>query len=141
PEITWKESIQDIWRSLTLSIRNSIHELVTCLLLSLIPGFGQVGAIAVSSYFLGFGYMDYVLERRRMTIPQAVVFCRQHRGLAIGLGLVMYLIMLIPIVGWMVAPAYATVAATLETLRILGGPDSRSTKPSFDPLGDIVAIP
>ena len=54
-----------------------------------------------------------------MTIKQSVAFCRQHKGLAIGLGVVMYFLMLIPIVGWAFAPTYATVAATLETLRIL----------------------
>lgn len=119
PEITWKEAIQDIGRSLTLAIRNSIHEFFTCLVLGFIPGVGQVASIAVSSYFYGFGYMDYVMERKRMTIPQSVKFCREHKGLAIGLGLVMYVMMFIPIVGWAFAPSYATVAATLETLRIL----------------------
>lgn len=119
PEITWRESLQDIGRSLRLAIRNSIHELFTCFLLNLIPGVGQVGAMLVSSYFYGFGYMDYVMERKRMTIQQSVAFCRRHRGLALGLGVVMYLLMFIPFVGWALAPTYATVAATLETLRIL----------------------
>lgn len=119
PEITWKEAIQDIGRSLLLAIRNSIHEFFTCLALGLLPGVGQIASIAVSSYFYGFGYMDYVMERKRMTIKQSVAFCRQHKGLAIGLGVVMYFLMLIPIVGWAFAPTYATVAATLETLRIL----------------------
>lgn len=119
PEITWKEAIQDIGRSLLLAIRNSIHEFFTCLALGLLPGVGQIASIAVSSYFYGFGYMDYGMERKRITIKQSVAFCRQHKGLAIGLGVVMYFLMLIPIVGWAFAPTYATVAATLETLRIL----------------------
>jgi CysZ protein len=119
PEITWKEAIQDMGRSLLLAIRNSIYEFFSCLLLGLLPGVGQIASIAVSSYFYGFGYMDYVMERKRMTIPQAVAFCRAHKGLAIGLGVVMYFLMLIPIIGWAFAPTYATVAATLETLRIL----------------------
>jgi CysZ protein len=118
-EITWKEAFQDIGRSLSLAIRNSVHELFICLVLSFVPGVGQLASVAVSSYFYGFGYMDYVMERKRMTIPQSVAFCKEHKGLAIGLGVVMYLLMLVPVLGWMIAPTYATVAATLETLRIM----------------------
>lgn len=129
PSLTWKESLQDIQRSLAISIRNSLHELGTCLLLNFIPGFGQLASIGVSSYFYGFGYMDYVMERKRMTIPQSVAFCRQHRGLAVGLGVVMYLMMLVPFIGWMIAPTYATVAATLETLRLL---NAREEQPAAD---------
>jgi CysZ protein len=131
--ITWKESIQDIGRSLSLAIRNSIHELFTCLALGFVPVVGQVGCIAVSSYFYGFGYMDYVMERKRMTIPQSVAFCREHKGLAMGLGVVMYLMMLVPVIGWMLAPTYATVAATLETLRILGAGNGQ-VNPSGNPI-------
>jgi CysZ protein len=131
-EMTWKEAIQDIGRSLSLAIRNSIHELFTCLALSFLPVVGQAGCIAVSSYFYGFGYMDYVMERKRMTIPQSVAFCREHKGLAMGIGIVMYLMMLVPVIGWMFAPTYATVAATLETLRILG--DNSRVNPSDNPM-------
>lgn len=130
PEITWKEALQDMGRSLRLSIRNSVIEIAGCLAMNFVPGIGQLGAVALSSYFYGFGYMDYVLERKRMNIPQAVAFVRQHKGLAMGLGFVMYLLMLIPVVGWAIAPTYATVAATLETLRIM-----RETGMSPDSIG------
>jgi CysZ protein len=117
--ITWKEFFQDMGRSLRLAIRNVFLEIVICIGLGFIPGVGQIGGFVVSSYFSGFGYMDYVLERKRMSIPQAVAFCREHKGLAIGLGSMNNLFMLIPFVGWVLTPTYATVAATLETLRIL----------------------
>jgi CysZ protein len=113
--ITWKEFLHDMGRSLLLAIRNSIIELFTCLILGFIPGVGQIGQVLVSSYYYGFGFMDYVLERKKMTISQSVAFCRKHKGLAVGIGIVNCLMMLIPFVGWVLAPTYATVAATLET--------------------------
>jgi CysZ protein len=116
---TVKEYLQDMGRSLLLSIRNSVIEIVLCLFVGFLPGIGQVGGIVISSYFYGFGYMDYVLERKKYNIPQAVAFVRQHKGLAIGLGCVAALMMLVPVIGWVLAPTYATVAATLETLRIM----------------------
>jgi CysZ protein len=124
-KITWKEFFQDMGRSLMLAIRNVVIELSLCLVLAFIPGVGQIGGLLVSSYFSGFGYMDYVLERKKMTIPQAVSFCRAHRGLAVGIGIVNNLLMLIPFVGWVITPTYATVAATMETLRILSPQDAK----------------
>lgn len=136
PEITWKEALQDMGRSLRLSIRNSVIEIFGCIAMNFVPGIGQLGAVALSSYFYGFGYMDYVLERKRMNIAQSVAFVRQHKGLAMGLGFVMYLLMLIPVIGWAVAPTYATVAATLETLRIM-----KEAGTGADPRPDGQSIP
>jgi CysZ protein len=123
--ITWGEFFQDMGRSLMLAIRNGVIEISLCLVVGFIPGVGQVAGLLISSYFYGFGYMDYVLERKRMSIPQAVAFCRAHKGLAVGIGMVNNLLMLVPFVGWVLAPTYATVAATLETLRILSPQDTR----------------
>lgn len=125
PELSWKETLQDIGRSLTLAIRNFFTEFFPCLVISFVPGVGQVGVFLISSFYYGFGYMDYVLERKRFTVAQSVKFARAHRGLAMGLGSVVNLLMMIPILGWLIGPTYATVAATLETLDLLGnrGPE------------------
>ncbi len=126
-ELNWKEVMQDIGRSLQLAIRNFLHEFLYCFILNFVPGVGQIGCFIISAYYYGFGYMDYVLERKRMTVKESVKFTKQHKGTAIGLGLVMNVMMLIPFVGWIVAPTYATVAATLETLRLLGHTMDTST--------------
>jgi CysZ protein len=120
PALNWKETLQDIGRSLKLAIRNFLHELLYCFVLNFVPLVGQVGCVIISAYYYGFGYMDYVLERKRMSVKEAVSFTKKHKGTAIGIGIVMNFMMLIPFVGWIVAPTYATVAATLQTLRLLG---------------------
>lgn len=120
PKLNWKETLQDIGRSLRLAIRNFFHELFYCFVLNFVPFVGQIGCVIVSAYYYGFGYMDYVLERKRMSVKESVAFTKQHKGTAIGIGIVMNIMMLIPFVGWIIAPTYATVAATLQTLRLLG---------------------
>jgi CysZ protein len=42
--------------------------------------------IFIGFYFYGFGYIDYVNERRRLDIPQSIHFVSKHRGLAIAIG-------------------------------------------------------
>ncbi|MBD3637678.1 MAG: EI24 domain-containing protein [Crocinitomicaceae bacterium] len=40
----------------------------------------------IGFYFYGFGYIDYILERRRLDIRQSIHFVSKHRGLAFALG-------------------------------------------------------
>jgi CysZ protein len=49
-----------------------------------------------------------------MSPSASINFISQHRGLAIGNGLVFYLMHFIPFVGWVLAPSYALVAATIS---------------------------
>ena len=127
---TFKAFFHDFVRSLKLAIRNSVIELFLCLVLGFIPGVGQVAGFMVSSYFCGFGYIDYVLESKKMSVAESVAFVRAHRGFAMGIGLVNNLLMLIPVLGWVIAPTYATVAVTIETLRLLD-PNDESRLDAF----------
>lgn len=40
----------------------------------------------VAFYFYGFSFLDYVMERRRLTIRESIKFVRKHMGVAIALG-------------------------------------------------------
>ena len=66
-----------------------------------------------------FMYMlDYSLERNKLSFAQSIDFIGHHRGLAIGNGIVFYLMHAIVLVGWVLAPSYAVVAATLSLNKI-----------------------
>jgi CysZ protein len=119
PQLGWKEYVQDMLRALRLAIRNVIRELFFCLVLSFVPGLGTIACFFVSSYYMGFGFMDYTLERHRINTRDSAKFCRKHSGLTTGLGIVANLGMLVPFVGWLLIPTYATVASTLETMKLL----------------------
>ncbi len=112
----WK----DIKRGIRIAARNSLWQTVytlSFLLLSLIPLAGWLTpllAILVECYYYGFSMLDYSMERHKKTVTESIFFIGKHKGLAVGNGLVFYLMHLLPIVGWILAPAYSVVAATLS---------------------------
>ncbi|MCB0844735.1 MAG: EI24 domain-containing protein [Bacteroidetes bacterium] len=118
--------VQDLVRGIRISLRNLIREIfltLLFLLFNLVPVIGSlIGAIltfAVEAYYAGFGNMDYTLERKRYNVSQSVQFVSENRGVAIGNGVVFLGLLLIPVIGWFLAPAFATVAATVMCLEKL----------------------
>ena len=49
-----------------------------------------------------------------MNMEKSIDFISQHKGLAVGNGIVFYFFHVIPFVGWVLAPAYAVIAATIS---------------------------
>ena len=116
----FKQLLTDIIRGIKLSARNSLWQTVytiSILLLSLIPILGwltPVLAILIECYYYGFSMLDYSMERHKKSPAESIYYVSSHKGLAIGNGLVFYLLHFLPIIGWVLAPAYAVVAATLS---------------------------
>ena len=120
----FSQLLKDIWRGIRLALRNSLWQLVyllSLLLLSLFPLFGWITpiiALFVECFYYGSSMLDYSLERHKLSYAQSVVYISRHKGLAIGNGLIFYLMHGFIIIGWVLAPAYAVVAATLSLHKI-----------------------
>lgn len=118
---SWSQAIHDLRRGLALNLRNLIRELVITLLLlfvGLIPLVTVVIPFAifiVQAYYAGFGNLDYLLERHH-DVKGSINFVRKNKGLAIGNGTVFLLLLMIPVLGWFVAPFFATIASTSAAL-------------------------
>lgn len=112
--------IHDIQRGIRLALRNCLWQTVytvSILILSFIPLAGWITPVIsglVECYYYGFSMLDYSCERHKLSPSESINFIGQRRGLAIGNGLVFYLMHLIPFVGWVLAPSYALVAATIS---------------------------
>lgn len=112
--------LKDIARGIRIALRNTLWQTVytlSILILALIPVVGWVTpviALFIECYYFGFSMLDYSCERNKLTTSQSIAFIGNHKGLAIGNGMVFYLMHLIPLVGWMLAPSYAVIAATLS---------------------------
>ena len=121
---SFSQLLKDAGRGSLLALRNSVWQTVYIVLLfflSFIPLFGWITplvALFIECYYYGFSMMDYSCERNRLSTPASIDFIGRHRGLAIGNGLVFYLMHGVIFVGWVLAPAYAVVAATLSMHRI-----------------------
>jgi CysZ protein len=119
-----KQLIQDALRGIRLALRNTLWQtvyVVSLLLLSLIPLVGWITpviALFVECYYYGSSMLDYSLERHKLTYAQSINYIGRHKGLAIGNGLMFYLMHGFIIIGWVLAPAYAVVAATLSLHKV-----------------------
>jgi CysZ protein len=71
-------------------------------------------ALFVECYYFGFSMLDYNSERNKLSVAESIDFVGNHKGLAIGNGMVFYLMHSLPVIGWIFAPSYAVIAATLS---------------------------
>ncbi len=111
----WSELKKDCIRNSKLALRNcgwqSVY-LIALILLSLVPVIGWITpviALLMEGYYFGFSMLDYSYARVNITPSQSIAFTGRHKGLAIGNGLLFYLMHVLIIL----APAYAIIAATL----------------------------
>ncbi len=118
--LNWPELKKDCIRNIKLSLRNAGSQsvyLLALILLSLIPVIGWITpviALLLECFYFGFSMLDYSFARINFTPAQSAAFTNRHKGLAIGNGLLFY-IMHIAIV---LAPAYAVIAATLSVHKV-----------------------
>jgi len=115
--------LKDMLRGTKIALRNLLWQsvyLISILILSFIPVAGWVTplmAFFIDAYYLGFSMLDYSSERNRISMSESIELIGHHKGLAIGNGMVFYLMHLVPVLGWLLAPSYAVIAATLSLHR------------------------
>ncbi|MBI2730396.1 MAG: EI24 domain-containing protein [Sphingobacteriales bacterium] len=116
----FQQLLKDIVRGIKLALRNTLWQTVytlAILILSMIPVVGWITpviAFLVECYYYGFSMLDYSCERHKLTPSQSIAFIGRHKGLAIGNGIIFFLMHGFLLVGWVLAPAYAVVAATIS---------------------------
>lgn len=119
-EFNFPRLLKDMWRAIKIAVRNFLWQMVyllAILILSFIPVAGWIAplvALLTECYFFGFSMLDYTSERKQLSARTSIELIRRHKGLAIGNGLVFYLMHLVPVIGWLFAPSYAVIAATLS---------------------------
>lgn len=117
-----KQLLKDAYRGVRLALRNTLWQTVytvSILILSFIPLIGwatPILALFIECYYYGFSMLDYSFERNKLTMQQGIEFTGRHKGLAIGNGIVFYLMHGFLFIGWIFAPAYAVIAATISII-------------------------
>ncbi|HXB94955.1 MAG TPA: EI24 domain-containing protein [Puia sp.] len=115
-----KQLLRDMRRGIRVALRNSIWQTVytiTILILSFFPLIGWITPVIctfVECYYYGFSMLDYSCQRHKLSQSASLAYIGRHRGLAIGNGIIFYGMHLIPILGWVLAPAYAVIAGTIS---------------------------
>lgn len=120
--------IKDILRGTLIAIRNLVLEMGIIGILGIIGIFSGPLAIVITpliwvigAYFYGFSMIDYVCERRKLSILEGVRLIRKRRFLAIGNGGMYSIIEMIPIIGIIVAPINAVVGACTGLIEVEEG--------------------
>ncbi len=117
---SFKQLLKDMHRGISLALRNTLWQSVftiSIFLLSFVPVIGWITPLLmlfVECYYYGFSMIDYSCERQKLSPSESIEYIGKHKGLAVGNGMVFYFMHLIPVVGWIFAPAYAVVAATIS---------------------------
>ena len=117
---SFPQLLKDIARGIRLAMRNALWQTVytfTLLIISFVPILGWITPLIVlliECYYYGFSMLDYSCERQKLSPAQSIEFIGKHKGLAVGNGLIFYLMHGLIGIGWVLAPAYAVIAATLS---------------------------
>ncbi|MGB0933968.1 MAG: EI24 domain-containing protein [Lishizhenia sp.] len=100
------QTLHDVKRGLRIALRNIMWEYFFFLILLIVSFFGWDKpenspifylTFAIAFFYYGFSFLDYINERRRLDIDQSIFFVRNHRGLAIAIGMVFSLLILVPV--------------------------------------------
>lgn len=67
----------------------------------------------IQCFFLGFAVVDNYNEIYEMSIKQSFKYTRQYAGVAVAIGIVIYVLMMVPVVGAVLAPLLGAVTATI----------------------------
>jgi len=111
--------IKDIIRGVLLSVRMIVLELSLILLWYIIAAiFGlkvltPFVVIAISSYYYGFSFLDYVNERRRLSVKKSSRFSKEHFWLSMSVGAVFSLLFITPFIGMAFAAPICVIMSTL----------------------------
>lgn len=113
----------DLTRAIGVSLRNGLIQVgiaLLCFVIGFIPVIGVASPFllfAASSYFYGYSFLDYSLERQQISVSESNRLAWKHRFVTTGLGAPFALWMLIPFIGPMTSgfvALLATVAATIK---------------------------
>ncbi len=111
-------------RMIKVSIFVFVMELVASIVLGVALGIIGLSFLKpiltffVQCYFLGFALIDNYNEINHLSIRDSFRETRLHPGAAFGIGLILYLLILVPLVGPILGPMLGAVAATLTMYAI-----------------------
>lgn len=126
-ELTFKDFIKAQTRMLKVVARSFVMELILITLVKIFfTFFGFIDFLkpalifGIQCYYLGFVVLDNYNEQFDMSIKESVKYSRKFIGVSLGIGLILYFLLIIPIIGSIIAPGLAAVTVTLVMFKLTG---------------------
>jgi CysZ protein len=119
----FKNLFIDIWRSVRIEAKIITWMVIITFAASFLAFIPLAGVVIspvliflIQSYYNGLRFVDYTLERKRYSVQESAYFAKTNRARIIGIGLGFNLLLIIPVIGWFLAPGYGAIAGTLGAL-------------------------
>lgn len=102
----FNQFVQDVRRALRITLRNLLWHYALVMLVVLIALIGwqtyenapiRILTFVIGFYYYGFSFIDYINERRKLSVEESVVFMRKHWGLAVAIGGVYSFMIMVPL--------------------------------------------
>ena len=103
---SFAQLVSDVKRAMRIIVRNLMWEYFFFIIILIVSFIGWEDpksspifylTFVIGFYYYGFAFMDYINERRRLTMDQSIAFTRKNRGLAIVIGGVYSIFILVPV--------------------------------------------
>ncbi len=113
--------IKDVLRGIRISLRLIFKELKWIIVLfilgffPIITPFIPIIAFIVEAFYGGYGNFDWALERY-YNVKGRINFVRNNKGLTLGNGIPFTLLLMVPVLGFFLAPALSVAAATISVV-------------------------
>jgi len=98
--------VNDVRRAMRIIVRNMMWEYFFFLIILIVSFIGWENptsspifylTFVIGFYYYGFAFLDYINERRRLTMDQSIAFMRENRGLGVVIGGVYSVLILVPV--------------------------------------------
>jgi CysZ protein len=102
----FKQLVSDVKRAMQIVIRNLMWEYFFFVIIYIVAAIGWEDpksspvfylTFIIGFYYYGFSFLDYINERRRLTMDQSIMFVRKNRGLALVIGGGYSVMILVPV--------------------------------------------
>jgi len=78
-----------------------------------------IGVLLIQCFFLGFVIIDNYNEIFHMSVKQSFRYTKHYAGVALAIGIPVYLVMLMPILGTIAGPVIGAIVATVSMNQLL----------------------
>lgn len=103
----FRQLVSDIKRAVRIVVRNMMWEytiFIAILIISYVFSGEKFATsplfyltVLVGCFYYGFGFLDYINERRRLDMDQSIQFVRDHRGVTVAIGSVYSVMIFVPV--------------------------------------------
>lgn len=112
------------WRGILISLRNTLFQTLVSVVLfffSFVPVLGLLSPVLLflsASYFYGFSFVDYTIERRYMQVKTSVRYVNRNIGFVMGIGLPFAAALLLPFGRFIVCGFISLVSVIAATIAV-----------------------